>query len=197
MKLNIITKNEEYGKIIPNLKINGVDALYGVVNERAIRAGAGIMLMLGLFAFSQALYLGNRIPLFVIVPLFFIDFLIKVVHGPRYSPISNIANLIVKKQKPEYTGAIQKRFAWSIGLVMATTMMILIFGFNVQGLFPFVFCSICLLFMFFETSFGICVGCKIYWGLISIGIIKEPDIRPACPGGACPIPKKIKNKNSN
>lgn len=189
---NIITKNNEYGKIIPNLKINGKDAPYGVVNERAVRAGAGIMLLLGLFAFSQALYVGNRLPLYVIVTLFFIDFLIKVVNGPKYSPISNIANLIVKKQKPEYTGAIQKRFAWSIGLIMATTMMILIYGFNIQGLIPFAFCSICLLFMFFETSFGICVGCKIYWGLISIGWIKEPEVAPACPGGACPIPKKVK-----
>lgn len=192
--VKIFTSSSDYGTKIPNLKINGNDAPYGVVNERAVRAGAGIMLMLGLFAFSQAWFLQERLALKIIVVLFFVDFAIKVINGPKYSPISNIANLIVKKQIPEYSGAIQKRFAWSIGLVMASIMTLLVVILQIPGTYPLYFCSICLLFMYFETSFGICVGCKIYWGLISIGLIKEPEVAPACPGGVCPIPKK-KKKN--
>ena len=195
--VTLFTPSSDYGTIIPNLKINGLDAPYGVVNDRAVRAGAGLMLMIGIFAFTQAFFLGNRIPLQLTVLFFLLDFTLKVFIGPKASPVSFIANGIVKKQQPEYVGAIQKRFAWSIGFIMALSMTILIVVLQIPGNYPLYFCSICLLFMYLETSFGICVGCKIYWGLISVGVIKEPEIRPACSGGVCPIPKKIKSKDLN
>jgi hypothetical protein len=175
------------GKIIPGLEINGKPAPYPVLNERAVRAGAGIMLMMGVSAFAFALLLQDFRLLKVVVVLFFIDFFIKVIIGPKFSPVSNIAQLIVRKQKPEYVGAIQKRFAWSIGLAMASLMILLLFVFDVRGPINLAACTLCLTFMWFETSFGICVGCKIYYGLISLGVIKQPEIAPACPGGACPI----------
>lgn len=43
----------KYGKIIPGLKIHGVSAPYPVLNERAIRAGAGMMFAAGFFAFFK------------------------------------------------------------------------------------------------------------------------------------------------
>ena len=175
------------GKIIPGLEINGKPAPYPVLNERAVRAGAGIMLMMGVSAFAFALLLQDFRLLKVVVVLFFIDFFIKVIIGPKFSPVSNIAQLIVRKQKPEYVGAIQKRFAWSIGLAMASLMILLLFVFDVRGPINLAARTLCLTFMWFETSFGICVGCKIYYGLISLGVIKQPEIAPACPGGACPI----------
>ena len=175
------------GKIIPGLEINGKPAPYPVLNERAVRAGAGIMLMMGVSAFAFALLLQDFRLLKVVVVLFFIDFFIKVIIGPKFSPVSNIAQLIVRKQKPEYVGAIQKRFAWSIGLAMASLMILLLFVFDVRGPINLAACTLCLTFMWLETSFGICVGCKIYYGLISLGVIKQPEIAPACPGGACPI----------
>lgn len=175
------------GKIIPDLMIHGKSAPYPVVNDRSVRAGAGIMFALGFFAFMQALYLGNFLYLKIIVTIFFIDFLMKAVIGSRFSPISFLGDLVVKGQEPEYVGAIQKRFAWSIGLVMATTMMFLLFMFDVRGMVNLVICSICLIFMFFESSFGICVGCKIYAVLLKLGIIKKPEYKPVCPGNVCAI----------
>jgi hypothetical protein len=38
--------------------------------------------------------------------------------------MSILGSFMVKKQKPDYVGAIQKRFAWLIGLLMATAMLI-------------------------------------------------------------------------
>ncbi len=175
------------GKTIPGLEINGKLAPYPVLNERAVRAGAGIMLMLGGSALSLALLSQDFRMLKVVVIFFFIDFFSKVVLGPKFSLVSNVANLLVKGQKPEYVGAIQKRFAWSIGLTMASLMIILLYVLEVRGPINLAVCLICLTFMWFETSFGICVGCKIYYGLIRIGLIKQPEIPPACPGGACPI----------
>lgn len=178
-----------FGKVIPGLKIHGEDATYPVLNERAIRAGAGIMLAIGLFAFINALLLNNFVYLKVVVTLFMIDFGIRIFLNPKFSPVSIIANWIVQKQKPDYVGAIQKRFAWSIGFVLATTMFLLLNVFAVRGAVNLTICTICLSVMYLETSFGICVGCKVYQKLQDIGWIKKPEVKPACPGGSCSLKK--------
>ncbi len=180
----------QFGKTIPDLKINGKSAPYPVLNERAVRAGAGIMLAMGLFGFVNAYFSQNFIPLKIIVVIFFLDFCVKVLVGTKFSIIGKLGQLIVKKQKPEYVGAIQKRFAWSIGLIMSFLMLLLLFVFETRGLLNLSFCTICLLIMWFESSFGICVGCKLYYGFIKKGLIKEPNIRPACPGGVCSLENK-------
>ncbi len=176
-----------YGTIIPGLMLHGKPAPYPVLNERAVRAGAGMMFVLGMFAFFHAFYLDNFLFLQIFVVVFFFFFFMKTVIGTRFSPISQVAQLAVKNQTPEYVGAIQKRFAWSIGLVLAATMIILLFGFEVRGPINLAICAVCLLFMFLETSFGVCVGCKIYGLLITWGVLKEPEYRPACPGNVCAV----------
>lgn len=177
----------EVGVVIPNLQIYGKPAPYPVLNERAIRAGAGMVFALGFFAFSQAFYLREFFYIKILVVILFFDFLMKVVVGTRYSPVSRIANFIVKGQRPEYVGAVQKRFAWSIWLLLSGTMMVLIYGFGIAGLPNLIICTICLTFMFMESAFGICVGCKLYGFLVARGVIATPEHRPACPGNVCAI----------
>lgn len=177
----------QYGKLIPNLTINDEPAPYPVLNERAVRAGAGIMLVMGAIAFAFAFFDQYFLPLKVVVAIFFLDFFTKVIIGTKFSIISNIGGFIVRKQKPDYVGAIQKRFAWSIGLLMSFTMVFLLFVFDVRGAVNLFICSICLFVMWMETSFGICVGCKMYYGLIKAKILKQPEVRPACPGGVCSL----------
>lgn len=177
----------EFGMVIPGLVINGKVAPYPVLNERAVRAGAGITFAVGMFAFFQAFYFENFLYLQYMVAVLFLDFFIKVIVGPHYSPLSLLASWIVKNQTPEYVGAIQKRFAWSIGLFLATVMLFLLFVFSVTGLVSLLICGVCLLFMFFESAFGICVGCKIYSGLVSYGLVPAPKHKPACAGNVCDI----------
>jgi hypothetical protein len=176
-----------YGTVIPGLTIHNKPAPYPVLNERAIRAGAGIAFALGLFAFFQAFYLQEYFYIKILVLFLLIDFSAKVVVGTKFSPLSFIANRIVANQSPEYVGAVQKRFAWSIGLALAVLMTVLIFGFGIIGPINLIICGICLTFMFMESAFGICVGCKIYSALLSWDIIKEPEYRPACAGNVCAI----------
>jgi len=176
----------EFGQIIPGLQIHGVDAPYPVLNERAVRAAAGIMLLIGAFGFIQALLLGQLLYLQFIVTLFMIDFGIRIGLNPRFSPIYACANVIVSKQKPEWVGAIQKKFAWSIGFVLATSMFVLLNVFGFTGIVTFSVCIICLIALYLETSFGICVGCTMYSQLIAWGILK-PEVKAACPGGSCSI----------
>ena len=178
-----------FGKIIPGLVINGKSAPYPVLNERAIRAGSGIMFVLALFALTNAFFIGNYFPLKGISLFFFFDFFIKIFLGTRFSLVSILANFIVQKQKPEYVGAIQKRFAWSIGLLFSASMIILLFVFQETGTIVFLVCMICLIVMWFETSFGICVGCKMYSFLVKKGALQEEEFPPACPGGSCSLAK--------
>lgn len=177
----------QYGKTIPGLVLHGKPAPYPVLNERAIRAGAGMMFAFGFFAFFQALYLNEYLFLKIAVSLFFFDFLMKVVVGIGFSPVSRLANFIVRGQAPEYVGAIQKRFAWSIGLVLSSIMMLLLFVFDVRGVVNLSICTLCLTFMFFETAFGVCVGCKIYNVLLKSGVLPHPEHKPICPGNTCPV----------
>jgi hypothetical protein len=176
-----------YGKVIPGLMIHGRPAPYPVLNERAIRAGAGLIFAAGFFAFFQALYLGDFFFLKLLVPFLFFDFLMKTVVGINFSPVSRLANWIVRSQAPEYVGAVQKRFAWSIGLVLSFTMLLLLFVFEVRGLPNLVVCSLCLTFMFMESAFGVCVGCKLYNWLLKKRILEMPEYKPACPGNVCAI----------
>ena len=69
---------------------------------------------------------------------------------------------MVRKQTPEWTGAPQKRFAWGIGFVLAALMTYSVVIHQVVGPINLIVCSLCLLLLFYETAFGICIGCQIY-----------------------------------
>jgi len=70
--------------------------------------------------------------------------------------------MIVRNQNPEYVGAAQKRFAWIIGVVLSATMFIFLVVVNAYSPITGIVCLICLIFLFFESAFGICLGCKFY-----------------------------------
>lgn len=178
-----------YGQIIPDLKINGEPAPYGVVNERSIRATAGIMFVIGLSTFFLVRLLHSYTPIFIVVPLFWTDFFLKVFFGPKWSIFGFFGRLLVKNQKPEWVGAIQKRFAWSIGLAMASAMVVVSIGMGIRGWLPLAICMTCLAFMWLESAAGICVGCNIYKWLLNKQLIPEPAVRPVCPGGVCSLKK--------
>jgi len=176
-----------YGTTIPGLTIDGKPAPYSVVNEREVRAAAGLMLLLALFSFFHGFYLSDFSYLKITVVIFFIEFFIKVVVGTKFSIFGAIDRVFIKNQRPDYVGAIQKRFAWALGLLMSATMIILLLVLDVRGPINLAMCSICITLMFLESSFGICVGCKIYAFLLKHNIIATPEHKPVCPGNACSI----------
>lgn len=183
----MIKSNENYGVFIDGLEIEGKPAPYGVVNENAIRASAGLMFALAFFTMIYTYLTKDFLVVKIVVPLFFISFFLLVFVGPNASPFAIIGNWLSSWRPPEYVGAVQKRFAWMIGLVMATIMMFVIFILNVRGMLPLSICGLCVLFMWLEFSVGFCVGCKIYAFLRDKKLIKEPEFAPVCAGGACSI----------
>jgi hypothetical protein len=133
-----------------------------VLNEREIRAAAGILFLATFTSLMFILFKGNFIPIKYVITFFLADFIIRVFVSPRFSPTLIIARLIVRNQTPEYVGAAQKKFAWIIGVVLAGTMFIFFIIVNAYSAITGIICLICLIFLFFESAFGICLGCKFY-----------------------------------
>jgi hypothetical protein len=151
-----------------------------VLNERAVRAGAGILFFFAMLAFMNAWLLGNFQPTRVFVVAFLIDFALRIFVNPRYAPSLIVGQWLVRKQQPEWTGAPQKRFAWVIGFVLASVMFWLVVIQQVVGPINLLICALCLTLLFFETAFGICLGCKVYgW------VVRTPP--ELCPGGVCAV----------
>lgn len=133
-----------------------------VLNEREIRAAAGLMFLATFLSLMFILFQGNFVPIKYVVTFFLIDFLIRVFINPRYSPTLIMGRLIVHNQNPEYVGARQKKFAWKIGVGLSAIMFIFLVPVNSYGPITGIGCLICLVFLFFEAAFGICLGCKFY-----------------------------------
>jgi len=133
-----------------------------VLNEREIRAAAGILFLATFLSLMFIMFQGNFIPIKYVIIIFLTDFLIRVFINPRYSPTMIIARMIVSKQTPEYVGAPQKKFAWIIGVVLSAVMFIFMVIVNAYSPITGIICLICLIFLFFESAFGICLGCMFY-----------------------------------
>ena len=100
--------------------------------------------------------------------------------NPRYAPSLIVGRWIVRNQTPEYVGAQQKKFAWIIGIVLASVMFALQVVVNSFSPITGLICLICLVFLFFETSFGICIGCKVY-------SLVYREKAQYCPGEVCDV----------
>jgi hypothetical protein len=151
-----------------------------VLNEREIRAAAGLLFLF--IATALILIIVNndfRMAKYAIT-FFLTDFLIRVFVSPRYSPTLIMGRLIVRSQTPEYVGAKQKRFAWMVGVALSAIMFIFLVVINAYSPITGLICLACLVFLFFESAFGICLACRFYafW-------FKEK--AQYCPGEVCDI----------
>lgn len=164
----------QFGQTLPEYSVP-------VLNERAVRAAAGIGFLFAFIVFMNALLLGNYQPMKIFVIAFLIDFTVRVLINPQYAPTMIMGQWMVRKQQPEYVGAPQKRFAWALGMAMALTMFYLVVFLSMKGTVNLVICCICLALMFAETAFGICVGCMLYNAL-------SKEKAQLCPGGVCEMP---------
>ena len=151
-----------------------------VLNEREIRAAAGILFLATFLSLLFILFRGNFIPIKFVIPFFLADFLVRVGLSPRFSPTLILGRLLVGNQTPEYVAAEPKRLAWIIGVALSATMFVLMVLMNTYGPISGIICLVCLVFLFFEAAFGICLGCKFY----RLVYRKPPEL---CPGEVCEV----------
>ena len=166
-----MTSNKIFGKIVPGYNIP-------VLNEREIRAAAGLLFLGAFISLMLILFKGNFVPIKYFISFFVADLLTRLLIDPSLAPSLIIGRIIVRNQTPEWVGAAQKQFAWVIGLVLSMTMFVFFIIINAYGPFTGITCLICLIFLFFEASFGICLGCKVY----PLFFRQKPQY---CPGEVC------------
>ncbi len=161
-----------------------------VLNEREIRAASGILFLIMFISIQQA-GTGDFTMLKYAVIGFLTDFLIRVFINPKYAPTLILGRWIVRNQTPEYVGARQKKFAWRIGIVLAVTMLVLIVIVNSFSPITGIICFICLIFLFFESAFGICLGCKMYPWFFGKENLQY------CPGEVCEVKSRHEIQKTN
>jgi hypothetical protein len=154
-----------------------------VVNEREVRAAAGILFFATFLSLMFIMFKEDFLVIKYVITFFFADFLVRVFINPKYAPTLIFARLIVRNQVPEYVGAMQKKFAWIIGVGLSGIMFVHMVLMNAFSPITGIICLICLIFLFFESAFGICLGCMVYpW------IYKEK--AQYCPGEVCDVKAK-------
>jgi hypothetical protein len=174
--MNKINKSIRFGEEVDGYAVP-------VLNEREIRASAGILFLFLLISLMFILFKQKFLLVKYVILVFFTDFIIRVFIGPRFSPTLIIGRLIVSRQSPEYVGAAQKKFAWKIGMALSALMLFLMVILNSYSIITGLTCLVCLLFLFFESAFGICLGC-LFYGLF----YKSQPLY--CPGEICESRKK-------
>lgn len=198
-----------YGKYIESL--GKKDDKYGFVNENTVRIEAGIALLGALYSSISVVFFAEFTLPMIIVSIMVIEFFLKIFISPQSSLFRTISNKTSSKP-PYWVGALQKRFAWSIGLFLSVFVlfcMLILSGtlasmnllteayLQVQQLpipsfmaIPMnpaiIACILCITFMALESVFGYCVGCKIYQKFVQWGVMKKIPGQN-CSGGVCEV----------
>ena len=101
-KTRQMNKLIQFGEIIEGYNIP-------VLNEREIRASAGILFLATFISLVLIIFKNNFLPIKYVLTVFLADFIIRVFINPKFSPTLIIGRLIVSNQAPEYIGAPQKK----------------------------------------------------------------------------------------
>ena len=132
-----------------------------VVNERAVRASAGILFLAGFAAWQHSVLTGDLRPMQLFGIAFALEMYLRLFVGTRWTPTLALGTLITRPQRPEWVDARSKKLAWMLGFGMALTGC---FALGWLGLAPAIaqtICAICLALLFAEAAFGYCLGCEL------------------------------------
>lgn len=175
-----MSKIFNFGEVVEGYEVK-------VLNEREARAGAGLLFLLGFISFINCMVTKSLLITQIFIGVFLFEFIMRVLINPKYAPSLIIGRFMVNNQVPEYVGARQKRFAWGIGLGLAVILLMLTMVFpsstpigeeSLHNALIGLSCMTCLVLLYFEAVFGICLGCKIYNKF-------NKDEAKYCPGGVC------------
>jgi hypothetical protein len=178
-----------FGQRISGLAADGTELRAAVFNENEARAAAGLTMVLGAVAFGYAYFAAEYVPLQVVSTLFFVEFLVRLTAGLRYSPMGVIARAMTLRHPPDWVSAKPKRFAWTLGLGMSFSMMV-ITNSGVRGTLPRTICAVCLTLMWMESVLGVCLGCKIHGLLVRRGWATKDPAFEVCAHGECALPER-------
>jgi len=100
-------------------------------------------------------------------------FLARVATGPTLSPLGQVATRLVAPRlgSPRLVPGPPKRFAQLMGLVMSSAAVALVASGHPAG--AMVFLGMIVVAATLESALGFCIGCRVFAGLMRLGLIPE------------------------
>jgi hypothetical protein len=136
------------------------------VNEKAARVVAGVVAILAAITLATGWQ-------WLLVVLAY-GFWARVLTGPTLSPLGRFATTLVAPRlgSPKYVPGPPKRFAQGIGAVVTTVAAVLALALG-WTLGATVLTAMIAVFATLESAFAFCVGCRIFAGLMTAGLIPD------------------------
>ncbi|HZS24988.1 MAG TPA: DUF4395 domain-containing protein [Gaiellaceae bacterium] len=143
------------------------------VNETSARLVAGVVAVLAVVtvAFQQGWLL----------PVLAYGFVARALTGPTLSPLALVATRVVTPRLPaahRYAPGPAKRFAQSIGAVFTLAATLLWFGFGLHDE-ALALVAVIAVFASLESALGICVGCRVFYAGMRLGVV-PPSVCEDC-----------------
>src|SRR4051794_25135360 len=151
--------------------VNGVSA--------RVVAGGVVLLCLAILATRQ--------PWLLLVLAY--GFVARVATGPTLSPLGQLATRVITPRLPVAARAVPgppKRFAQAIGATLSSGAVVAWLAFDATTL-AWVLVAMILVAASLEAFAGFCLGCKIFAGLMRVGVIPE-SVCEACANLDLPRP---------
>ena len=136
-----------------------------VINEKAARTVAAVVALTGVIALVTGAH-------WLLIPLAY-GFWARVLAGPRFSPLAQLATKVIAPRlgEPREVAGPPKRFAQGMGAAMTTLGVIaLALGWTAVSA---VLLAMLVLAATLEAVFALCLGCRVFAGLMRAGIIPE------------------------
>ncbi|MBK5289183.1 MAG: DUF4395 domain-containing protein [Acidimicrobiia bacterium] len=133
------------------------------VSARLVASGVVVMVVV-MFATRQW---------WILAPLTF-GFIARVASGPRFSPLGLLVTRVIRPRlsvTPRLVPGPPKRFAQGMGVAFSTTASVLALA-GATGA-AVVVLSLLLIAASLEAFVGLCLGCKVFAGLMRIGWVPE------------------------
>jgi hypothetical protein len=145
--------------------MRGLFSFPNPVNETSARLVAGAVAVLAVIAvaFQQGWLL----------PVLAYGFLARLLTGPTLSPLGLLATRVVTPRlrvSHRYSPGPAKRFAQAIGAVFSVTATILWYAAG-EHTAALVLVAVVAAFAVLESAFGLCVGCRVFYLGMRIGLV--------------------------
>ena len=146
--------------------MSGLLSFPNPVNEKAARVVAGCVAAIGIVALATSAHW-----LLVVLAA---GFLLRVMSGPRLSPLGLLATRVVAPRlgPPTLVAGPPKRFAQAMGLAMTAAGAVLALGFGAEGAADVVL-VVLVVAATLESAFALCLGCKLFGVLMAAGLVPE------------------------
>jgi hypothetical protein len=156
-------------------RVGNVSALFtfpNPVNEVAARTVAAGVALLAILTVVLSATLGTG--WLWLTAVIAAGFIARVASGPRFSPLGQLATRVIAPAigHEKLVAGPPKRFAQAMGAVMSSLAAVLHFGFG-WDTSTFVLLALIIGAATLESAFAYCIGCRVFAGLMKLGVIPE------------------------